>query len=132
VIVLDTSALLTSLLDEPLSEVCAQFLERRIDFFISAGTLAEALIVAKGKDRSEELEELLANLSLRVVAVDERLARLSLDAHEKFGKGVHPAKLNYGDCFAYALAKDLDCPLLFIGNDFSQTDVTSALDSQHG
>ena len=56
-----------------------------------------------------------------VTAVD---ARLVADAYECWGKGEHPASLNFGDCFAYALAKARDCPLLFVGNDFAQTDVT--------
>jgi ribonuclease VapC len=132
VIVLGTSALLATILEEPLGSQCAEVLQRPVDFLISAGTLAEALIVAAGKDRADELDSLLTHIVVNVIEVDERLARLSLEAHQKYGKKRHPAKLNYGDCFAYALAKDLDCPLLFVGNDFSQTDITSALASQHG
>jgi len=64
---------------------------------------------------------------LDVVALDERGARLAVDAYRKWGRRNHPASLNFGDCFAYALAKERACPLLFIGNDFSQTDIVAAI-----
>ena len=61
------------------------------------------------------------------MAVDEVLALACADAHRTFGKGIHPAGLNFGDCFAYALARQLGCPLLYVGNDFARTDIASAL-----
>lgn len=64
--------------------------------------------------------------NLRIVAVEPDDAALALDAHAQFGKGVHPAALNFGDCFAYACAKRLDAALLFKGNDFALTDIKDA------
>lgn len=131
-IVVDTSALISILKNEPSSQACALVLAGEPDLIMSAGTLAELLILTERRQLSAEREALMQIFDVKIIAVDERLARLSLDAHSSFGKGVHPAGLNFGDCFAYALAKDLDCPLLFVGNDFSQTDIVSALASQHG
>ena len=70
---------------------------------------------------------LLDELGCEVVPVDARVAREVAEAHHRWGKGVHPARLNLGDCFAYALAKSRQLPLLYIGGDFSQTDIASAM-----
>jgi ribonuclease VapC len=59
----------------------------------------------------------------RLIKVTEADAILAAEAYDRWGRGVHPAAWNYGDCFAYVLAKQRSCPLLFVGNDFSQTDV---------
>lgn len=79
------------------------------------------------KDVAQAMSDLMSALPIRVVQVDEAMAELAVEAFRRYGKGLHPARLNFGDCFSYALAKHLDCPLLFIGNDFSQTDIRSAL-----
>lgn len=69
----------------------------------------------------------MVRLDMEVVPTTIETARQCAQAHLRWGKGVHPAKLNYGDTFAYALAKSRNCPLLFIGNDFSRTDIVSAI-----
>ena len=93
----------------------------------SAGTLAEALIVASRRHVSDQMAGLIDELDLEIIPVTLASARRIGKAYEKWGKGMHPAGLNFGDCFAYVLAKERSCPLLFIGNDFSQTDVESVL-----
>ena len=77
--------------------------------------------------RFRDLDELLRTAGVRCVAVDDDQARLARDAFARFGKGRSPAGLNYGDCFAYALAKATGEPLLYKGNDFTHTDITPAL-----
>jgi ribonuclease VapC len=127
VIVADTSALLAVVLGEPKAELCSAALSGAESVVLSAGTAAEARIVAMMKEVAPQLERLLGSLPVTVIAVDEPMVALVVSAYHHFGKGRHRAKLNYGDCFSYALAKQLSCPLLFIGNDFSQTDIRSAL-----
>ncbi|CAN5742050.1 type II toxin-antitoxin system VapC family toxin [soil metagenome] len=126
-IVVDTSALMAIALDEPGCDACAAVLEAESDVLISAGTLAETLIVSGRRGLSDQIERLVAALAFTVVPVTEAMARRASDAFAQWGKGVHPASLNLGDCFAYALAKDNDCPLLYVGHDFARTDLTSAI-----
>lgn len=97
------------------------------DLCISAGTLTEALIVAGGRRLGPEMDELLAGLAIEVVPVSAEAARRAADGHARWGRGNHRAALNFGDCFAYALAMEREAPLLFVGNDFSRTDVLPAL-----
>lgn len=125
-IVVDTSALMAILLDEPDAERCMACLEAADDIVLSAGTLAEALIVAGHRQVRSEMERLVAGLGLEVVAVTPAMARRVADAYARWGKGVHPAALNYGDCFAYALAEERRSPLLFVGEDFPRTDIAAA------
>lgn len=97
---------------------------------ISAATLVElGIVVDRFKDRrlSLLLDDLIVALTIEVVPVDENLAAVGREANRNFGKGFHPARLNFGDCFAYALANLTGEPLLFKGNDFSRTDIVSAL-----
>jgi ribonuclease VapC len=126
-IALDTSALMAILLREPLGLACESVLIEQSEIVISAGTLAEASLVAERRKMAVALDVLLNQLALTIVVVDEHEARRVAAAHAKWGRGVHPAELNFGDCFAYAVAKRYDCPLLFVGNDFSRTDITAAL-----
>jgi len=126
-IVVDTSALLAIVKDEPKALACIEAMKKADRVLISAGTLAETLIVAERKDVWTTTSEFLAGLDLEVVPVDEEAARWAATGYSLWGKGVHPANLNFGDCFSFALAKSLNCPLLFIGNDFSQTDIVSAI-----
>ncbi|WP_320201588.1 type II toxin-antitoxin system VapC family toxin [Agrobacterium sp. rho-13.3] len=126
-IVIDTSALMAILLEEPKADACASALEEADRLVISAGTFAEALIVASRRNIAEELDTLIKRLGVEIVDVTPAYARLIADAYNEWGKGVHPASLNFGDCFAYALAKSENCPLLYVGNDFSRTDIISAL-----
>lgn len=94
---------------------------------ISAGTLAEALIVAERRNVRAEIERLVTGLGLEIVTVTPAAAWKVADAYARWGKGVHPAALNYGDCFAYALAAERGSPLLFVGDDFARTDIAPAL-----
>lgn len=106
---------------------CAAALAQQDEVTISAGTLTEALIVAQRRNLTEEVMLLLDSIGAEIAAVDADSALRAAAAHLKWGKGVHPAGLNFGDCFAYELAMDRDCPLLYVGNDFGKTDVKSAL-----
>ena len=127
--VLDTSALIAMLLAEPERDAYVTLLAEAEDPMISAATLVEASIVmlAKtGEPGVRDLDELLRTAGVRCVAVDDDQARLARDAFARFGKGRSPAGLNYGDCFAYALASSTNQPLLFKGEDFSKTDVAPA------
>jgi len=126
-IVVDTSALMSIALDEPDAGACAGALEADEDLMISAGTVAEALIVANGRNVSGSMTRLIDGLGFTIVPVTPAAARRIAEAHRKWGKGRHPASLNFGDCFAYDLAQDLGCPLLYVGNDFARTDVRPAL-----
>jgi ribonuclease VapC len=127
VIVVDTSALLAVVLSEPEGERCLAALRSEPELILSAGTAVEAGITAIGKGVPEAMAELLRSLPLRVVPTSEAMVDLAVEAFRVYGKGRHPAGLNYGDCFSYAAARHYDCPLLFIGNDFSRTDLRSAL-----
>ena len=128
-IVADTSALVAILLREPEATI---FTERLLasDVCIAAPTLLELLIVThsrRGPALAQDAELLVEKLSLRINAWEERHVALARQAFARFGKGRHPAKLNFGDCMSYALAKSLDAPLLYKGNDFALTDIRSAL-----
>jgi len=127
VIVIDSSALMAIVLDEPEAESCMAALERESDVRISAGTLAETLIVAARRNVGAEITGLITGLGFEVVSVTPAAARRIADAYGRWGKGVHPAALNFGDCFAYELAKEHACRLLYVGDDFSKTDVESVL-----
>lgn len=125
-IVVDTSALMAILLDEPEAAGCMTAIETSGRLLISAGTLAEALIVAARRNIGEEMAELVEGLGFEIVPVTSSSARRIAAAHGRWGKGVHPAALNFGDCFAYVTARDHDCPLLYVGDDFSRTDLLPA------
>ena len=125
--VLDTSALMALLLDEPESDEIARVLSGEDPFIISAGTLSEALIVAKRRGVAEEIAELLDAIGAEVDVLDAAKAVAAADAYAKWGKGTHPAGLNFGDCFAYVSAKANNLPLLYVGEDFAKTDVLSVL-----
>lgn len=94
---------------------------------ISAATVVEALIVAYRRGASEEMRTLLDGAEFDVIPVTAEQTRRIAGAHAKWGRGAKTAGLNFGDCFAYDLAKANDCPLLYVGRDFAKTDVKSAL-----
>jgi ribonuclease VapC len=94
---------------------------------ISAATVAEALIVATRRGVSAEMQELADQLGLEIVSVSAATAKRVGDVYRRWGKGRHPAGLNFGDCFSYDTAKTYACPLLFVGDDFSKTDLESVL-----
>ena len=97
------------------------------EVIISAATVAEALIVAGRRGAAESMAQLLEIAGLRVIDLTKADALRAAEAYSVWGKGVHRAQLNYGDCFAYELASRHRCPLLFVGADFSKTDIESAL-----
>jgi len=125
-IVIDTSALMAVLLDEPEGTRCIDAMAIETPLAISAGTLTEATIVAGRCGARAALDRLIARLQPEVVPVTAADARLVGDAYDVWGKGVHPAGLNFGDCFAYVLAIGRGSPLLYVGSDFSKTDVAAA------
>ncbi len=94
---------------------------------ISAGTMTELLVVATGRRYLAPLRTLLDSMPMDVVPVDQSQAEAAGAGFVRWGKGQHKAALNFGDCFAYALAKSRDLPLLYVGGDFAQTDVRSVL-----
>ncbi len=114
-------------LDEKPADACIAVLEGESNILISAGTVAESFIVATRRRVAVEVEALIERLGFEIVNVTQLTAMAVGDAHGKWGKGVHPAGLNFGDCFAYVLAKEYSCPLLYIGDDFARTDIRSAL-----
>lgn len=126
-IAVDTSVLMAIVLGEPSARRCLDALENQTQILISAATLAEALIVAGRRGLHDEMVRLIDVLDLEVVPVTAATARRVAAAYEQWGKGVHPASLNYGDCFAYDLAKTQGCPLLFIGDDIARTDLGRSL-----
>jgi ribonuclease VapC len=126
-IAVDTSALMAIVLNEPEADACAAALETEDRLLISAGTVAEALIVAKQRNVGEEMSQLIDGLGFEIVSVTPASARRIAAAYEQWGKGVHPAALNFGDCFAYEVAKEHNCRLLYVGKDFARTDVDRIL-----
>ncbi|MGH6904627.1 MAG: type II toxin-antitoxin system VapC family toxin [Geminicoccaceae bacterium] len=126
-IAVDTSALMAILLNEPEADACMAALEREDDILISAGTMAEALIVAARRNVAEEMRRLIDELGFEVVTVTSASARRIAEAYARWGKGVHPAALNFGDCFAYEIAKEHGCRLLYLGDDFLETDIEGVL-----
>lgn len=125
-LVVETSALVCIVQEEPESAVMAEAIRASSDPLISAANLYEAQIVLAGRQvRSVErkLAALLAELGVSVVPFDAEQARLAFQAFLTYGKGRHPAGLNFGDCFAYALAKARGAKLLYKGDDFARTDL---------
>jgi ribonuclease VapC len=126
-IAVDTSALMAVLLGEANADRCVDLLERETQVLISAGTMAEALIVADRRNVGPEMRSLIDDLGMEIAAVTASDARRVAEAYGRWGKGAHRAGLNFGDCFAYVLAKQRSCTLLFVGDDFARTDVEGAL-----
>jgi len=128
VIVIDTSALLAILLNEEQGPACLDALRNAgSDLLMSAGTLTETSIIIAHRELRDEFAALLDIAAVQIIPVTAQTAQQCADAHLQWGKGLHRASLNFGDCFAYQLAKSQNCPLLYVGNDFSQTDIVSAL-----
>ena len=92
-----------------------------------AASLTELMIVSFSRGIGDLVQRLIDETPIEIVPHDEGLAQIAVEAHRQFGKRNHPARLNFGDCFAYALAKSSDLPLLYVGGDFARTDVRSAL-----
>ena len=126
-IVVDTSALLAIVLNEKEAPACSAALEAETEVLMSEATLAEALIVAGGRAREAALAKLVEDFRIKIVAVTPEVAHRVAAIYRRWGKGVHPARLNFGDCFSYELAATSASPLLYIGRDFAQTDIAAAL-----
>jgi ribonuclease VapC len=126
-IVVDTSALMAIVLGEAEADACIAALEVEAEILISAATIAEALIVAARRNVGGEMAALIDGLGFNVVSVTSASARRIASAYERWGKGTHAAGLNFGDCFAYEVAKEYACPLLYAGRDFARTDVKAVL-----
>jgi ribonuclease VapC len=128
--IVDTSALIAILRDEPDAPVFAIAIENASQRRMPAANFLEAAVVIDGSRdpvASRRFDELIAEAGIVIEPVTEAQARIAREAYRDFGKGSgHPAQLNFGDCFAYALAKATGEPLLFKGNDFIHTDITPA------
>lgn len=127
--VIDTSAILAILLQEPEAERFIRAITAAQTRLLSAASLLEAGMLAQyrsGDSGNRDLDQLLITLRIEIATVTEQQAAIAREAHRRFGKGLHPASLNYGDCFAYALARESGEPLLFKGDDFLRTDVAIA------
>lgn len=128
--IVDTSALIAILRDEPEARMCAEALSLATPRRLSAATYVEtAAVVDASRDpvASRRFDELLKAADFVIEPVTEVQAYIAREAYRDFGKGSgHPAQLNFGDCFAYALAKGTGEPLLFKGNDFAHTDIKVA------
>jgi ribonuclease VapC len=130
-VIVDASALIAILRDEPEAPAMAQAIEEATQRQISAANWLEAAAVIDGSRdpvASRQFDDLIGVARILVAPVTEQQARIARAAYRDFGKGSgHPARLNFGDCFAYALAKDTGEPLLFKGRDFTHTDIVPAL-----
>jgi ribonuclease VapC len=136
-IVVDASAVIAMLFGEPSSGALAARLAAEADRVISVASYIESGTVLAGRRRSDRLQAIgdldafLTTAGIELAPTDARQARLALRARIRYGRGMgHGGALNFGDTFSYALAKALDAPLLFVGNDFAGTDVKSALTLQ--
>jgi ribonuclease VapC len=124
--VIDTSAIMAILTREPSADGLVRALEADRTRLVSAATVVEASLVLLGRygDAGEaQLDRLLRGIGAEVVPVGEEQVVLARDAALRFGRGRHPAALNFGACFSYALSAARGEPLLFTGDDFSKTDV---------
>lgn len=129
--IVDSSALIAMLNKEAnYQRLAAALVNSDVLPQIASGNFLEAAIVADGKRDpvlSRRFDDLLDEFDIEVVAFTPDLARLARQAYRDYGKGSgHPAKLNFGDCMAYALARSERKPLLYVGNDFAQTDIEAA------
>ncbi|AYG04811.1 type II toxin-antitoxin system VapC family toxin [Gryllotalpicola protaetiae] len=129
-IAIDTSALIAVIFGEPdASSIARTMLANAGDCSLSAATLVEASIVVEAKQgpaATQDLQLLIERIGAEIMPVDAQTAATAISAWRRFGKGRHRAGLNFGDCFAYALSKNSGLPLLFKGDDFTQTDIAQA------
>lgn len=129
--IIDTSALIAILFAEPDAAAYAAAIEAAEEQRISAVNYVEAGVVIDGRRdpvASRRFDDAIRAAGINIEPVDEHQAQLARTAYRDFGRGSgHPARLNFGDCFAYALARHLGEPLLFKGDDFPQTDIAAAL-----
>jgi ribonuclease VapC len=129
-VIIDTSAVLAILFAEEDAERYASAIAEAGVRLMSAANYLEAGIVIDnqiGPSAGRQFDALISRAEIRIEAVTREHADLARQAYLDYGKGNHPARLNFGDCFAYALSKHTDHPLLFKGDDFSKTDIVPAL-----
>lgn len=129
-IVVDSSAIIAILLKEPERALFVSVLDDSADACCSAVSFVETFMVAMSRVPDFTFDRYIAlmdGFGIRRIPVDEQQAVMSAQAFLRFGKGRHPAKLNLGDCFSYALAKSLNAPLLYKGEDFGLTDIVAAV-----
>ncbi|RDJ23671.1 type II toxin-antitoxin system VapC family toxin [Bosea caraganae] len=129
-VVVDSSAIIAILRNEPEKADLIAVLSQNSSNFCSMVTFVESFMVSTNRNQDTPVDlhlGLLAELGIKTIGLDQDQALLAAQAFLRFGKGRHPAKLNLGDCFSYALAKSLNAPLLFKGDDFSQTDIVPAI-----
>lgn len=128
---IDSSALVAIMLEEPEAEAFLEILGSFTgELVIGAPTMFETLMVLEGKgylEATDAISPLLRRHAISIVPFDSDLVHIANDAFLRFGKKLNPAGLNFGDCMAYAVAKSLDAPLLFKGEDFPQTDIVPAI-----
>src|SRR5271169_1867583 len=126
--VIDSSAIVAVALDEPEADSLAGLLSTDEELGVAGASYVECVMVLSGRGKGRAwLDDFVSANEITILPSDERQARLAADAFERYGRGRgHRARLNFGDCFAYAAAKALDAPLLFKGDDFRHTDVKSA------
>lgn len=129
-IVVDTSAVIAITLEEPDADNLLTAVSTANEAFIAAPTALELEIVLRSKTgpNGPSASRVLQSLAVKTVPFTLDHLAAAIGAYSKFGRGRHPAQLNFGDCMAYALAKSLNAPLLFKGDDFGKTDVHSALE----
>jgi ribonuclease VapC len=128
-LIVDTSAIIAILRDEPDAAAFAEAIAKASRRSLSAANFVESAAVIDGSNdpiASRRFDDLLREAQFVIEPVTEVQARVARDAYRDFGKGRHPAGLNFGDCFAYALARASGEPLLFKGEDFKYTDVEPA------
>jgi ribonuclease VapC len=127
-VIVDTSAVIAILRDESEARVFAEAIAGAACRMSAANFLEAAAVIDAARDpvASRRFDELLATAQIAIEPVTEAQARIAREAYRDFGKGSgHPAQLNFGDCFAYALAKESGEPLLFKGDDFHHTDIAA-------
>ncbi|MBX3566847.1 MAG: type II toxin-antitoxin system VapC family toxin [Rhizobiaceae bacterium] len=128
-IIVDTSALAAIFLDEPESARVQACMASSASAMIPISCIVEIAVLHRfGERRFEWLDTVLSELKVKVVGLEAGTAQIAVQAARAYGKGSgHPAQLNFGDCLSYAVAKSRDLPLLYVGTDFSHTDIQSAL-----
>ena len=129
--IVDSSAVIAILRQEPDARTLFDAIREASSVAMSTATFVETAVVIDARRdpaTSRELDDFYERIALKFIPVDEKQMRIAREAYRDFGRGSgHPARLNFGDCFAYALAKAAGEPLLYKGTDFGETDVASAL-----
>jgi ribonuclease VapC len=129
--IVDTSAIIAILRDEPQALSCAQAIAQATVRRVSAVSFVESAVVIDGSRdpiAARRFDDFMREADIAIEPVTKAQAQIARDAYRDFGRGSgHRAKLNFGDCFAYALARESGEPLLFIGDDFAHTDISAAL-----